>query len=71
MRAADAIEKLQTMDPEEPVFVLRGQDILAPQAVEAWCQLAEDNDVSPSRKVREARECAEDMTAWEPRKLPD
>ena len=71
MRAADAIEKLQTMDPEEPVFVLRGQDMLAPQAVEAWCLLFEEHDLSPSAKVREARECAEDMGAWEPRKLPD
>ena len=71
MRAADEITRLQQMDPEEPVFVLRGQDILAPETVEFWATLAEKHDVSPSRKVREAREWADEMAAWTPRKLPD
>ncbi len=71
MRAKDAIWYVQQMDPEEPVFILRGQDILAPDTVRHWAILALAADVSPTAKVREARAWALVMEKWEPRKLPD
>lgn len=65
----------------EPVFVLRGQDALAPNAIEAWARSLEAaerqawtrlnfnrlGDFEPSYKVKEARAIAHDMWAWQER----
>ena len=55
--------------PEEPVFVLRAQDMLAPAVVELWARLAQLHGANPD-KVREAMDCAALMAKWEKRKFP-
>lgn len=54
----------------EPVFVLRGQDVLAPQLVRQWARLAEDVGCAVD-KVIEANSKAQRMESWTPRKYPD
>lgn len=55
---------------DEPVFVLRAQDVLAAGRVDDWADHAELQG-SPPEKVAEARQLAEKMRAWPSRKLPD
>jgi hypothetical protein len=55
---------------DEPIFVLRGQDRLAPDVVRQWADRAEQAGCD-TEKVREAREVAAAMEAWPQRKLPD
>lgn len=61
----------------EPLFLLRGQDILAPDVVRAYADqvvLMEGafGDVDNAAAVIERiRAFADRMEAWEPRKLPD
>jgi len=50
---------------DEPVFVLRSKDRLAPAAIEHWAQLAEDNG-APQR-AEQARAWAEEMRHWQGR----
>ncbi|CAN0468631.1 unnamed protein product [Phaeothamnion confervicola] len=54
----------------EPLFVLRGQDKLAPALVREWARLAAENGCPPD-KVQEARNLADAMDRWLPRKYPD
>jgi hypothetical protein len=55
---------------DEPVFVLRGRDLLAPDLVEKWA--IDANAVKcPWDKVREAKEIAQLMREWPGRKNPD
>ena len=56
---------------DEPLFILRAQDTMAPIIVELWAACAEALGV-PAEKVIEARLCAETMRAWEgDKKTPD
>lgn len=65
--------------PDEPVFVLRGQDKLAPSLVKEWalmfCEVVLDHSHTPihchNEKVKEALACAKAMEEWQTRKLPD
>jgi hypothetical protein len=55
----------------EPYFILRAQDRLAPELVEAWAIEAELNGCAPA-KVRDAREIAKAMRNWSgKKKMPD
>lgn len=61
---------------DEPVFLLVGRDSLADEGVDRWAVRA-SLLVSPTgsqhlaNKVTEARQIAEAMRAWTPRKDPD
>jgi hypothetical protein len=70
MRAADAVEYVKSIPADEPVFVLRGQDVLAATTVEFWAHGAANLDVKPE-KIDGARACAQQMADWPTRKLPD
>lgn len=61
---------LQKAADDEPIFVLRAQDRLAPAVVRMWCEMAELMGVAPE-KTREARNLAIRMEAWPTRKYPD
>jgi hypothetical protein len=50
-------------DDNEPIFVLRAKDVLAPMVVRYWAELAAKMQV-PTPKVLEAFHCAEAMQAW-------
>lgn len=60
---------------DEPVFILRARDILAPRVVVRWAHLAEQAGVPPG-KVDGALRLAKEMADWQARyphriKLPD
>lgn len=58
---------------DEPLFVLRATDVLAPLVVRTWADMAADRGVSEG-KVAEARQLAEDMELWQTEngsKIPD
>jgi hypothetical protein len=40
---------------DEPVFILRGRDLLAPLRVKAWIAAAVESDVVPQDKIDGAR----------------
>lgn len=60
--------------PDEPIFVLRAQDIIAPEIVREWAFRAKKAGV-PKEKVDEARRLADQMEDWQiendRRKVPD
>lgn len=58
---------------DEPVFLIRGQDFVAPEAVEAWANLAESAGADPIM-VQSARGQAREMRLWGKKhgdKIPD
>jgi hypothetical protein len=58
---------------EEPVFLLRAQDLNAPMVVAYWADTAEQNGAAPEI-VLSARKHAAQMLAWQARhgkKVPD
>lgn len=55
---------------DEPIFILRGQDMLSEQGVRDWANRAESVGCSPE-KVKEARQLADKMAEWPNRKNPD
>lgn len=50
-------------EDDEPMFVLLGRDVHAAALVEEWANVRHVGGESPE-KVRDARQCAEDMRAW-------
>lgn len=67
---ANALAYLEKMPDDEPVFVLRAQDYLAPVAMRAWIQAAYQANTNIS-KVEVAEQIQEAMTRWPTRKYPD
>jgi hypothetical protein len=60
-------------DPDEPVFVLRAQDMLSPEIVREWAYRAQCEG-APIAKCDEARRIADAMEQWQianRRKVPD
>ena len=55
---------------EEPVFLLRAQDIFAARVVRFWAAMVAQHDGDP-RTVEEAMKIAEDMDKWPTKKKPD
>lgn len=60
---------------DEPVFILRGNDALAPATIQAWLDLAEDSDVN-AEKVNFAEKHLQDIKEYQEKnpdkvKLPD
>lgn len=70
---ADPNSTWNKVKDDEPVFILRAQDLLAPGTVCEWVANSRKRGVS-SGKLREARNCVTAMMAWANRngvKLPD
>lgn len=55
---------------DEPIFVFRAQDRLAPSFIRLWAQSAKLGGMSQA-KYDEAIACCEAMEAWPTRKMPD
>lgn len=75
MKATDApsylYERLASgdMKPDEPVFILRGRDVLAPLLVYNWAMMAHVIGV-PQTKVQGAHACASEMDDWPVSRVP-
>lgn len=63
---------LDKVADDEPIFVLRAQDITAPDVVRFWIRNALDQGahIDPE-KLTHAWACIDAMEAWPMRKLPD
>ncbi len=66
----DMIDYLSKLPPNEPVFVLRAQDILAADVVRNWVHSARTKGC-PDTKLNEAFDCATAMDEWPTHKVPD
>ena len=66
----DPTSTLNKAFPDEPLFILRAQDLSAPGLVMQWANRAAKNGC-PEAKVAEARKIAEAMEKWPVRKMPD
>jgi len=67
------LEKRPDASGDEPCFVLRGQDLLAPIAVRYYADLVEAALPLGGKNAAESiRDCADQMAAWKVvKKLPD
>ena len=63
-------QKADKLGEFEPHFLLRAQDALAPEIVEAWADKAESYGVDKG-KVAGARRVAAELRKHHTRKLPD
>ena len=61
---------LRLIPRDEPVFLIRGQDICAAEAVQAWVQIAKAKGVNEAT-LRSAKAVAVKMEEWKPKKKPD
>lgn len=64
---------LANVADDEPIFVLRAKDIIAPGIVQAWKTAAQAKGV-PAEKTREAERCRLQMLGWQAKysaKMPD
>ena len=66
---SDPTSVINGADSEEPVFVLRGRDVLSGQVVGWWIWLAQNRGVS-SNKVERARLQQAALTNWAEKALP-
>lgn len=60
---------LEKADANEPIFVLRGQDISSPPTILRW--MADNFESLPEEKLQDAFETVMQMKNWERRKKPD
>ncbi len=71
----DALTALDRLGfpPDEPLFLLRGQDALAGEFVHAYAQMVRDHPQPSVRALDADRidELADRMDLWTPRKYPD
>ena len=69
----EGISSLDKLEPDEPAFVLRARDIIAPEIVREWAFRAQVEG-SPIEKCDNARKIADEMEQWQiahRRKVPD
>lgn len=65
-------ECLKKVGDDEPIFILRAQDVLAPRAVRHWADLLAAHRGIDHPKVLEAYKTAETMFKWSgKKKFPD
>ena len=68
--AAELRHGCLAINPGEPFFVLRAQDVSAPSVVEYWA--LQNNAHTPAAKIEEARRVADRMRVYRgPKKDPD
>jgi hypothetical protein len=74
MAFREDIECLKKVAPDEPIFVLRAQDKLAPALVALWSNLAQLTGCGQA-KVEDARHLSDLMREWQRKtaraKFPD
>jgi hypothetical protein len=65
---------LQKADEDEPIFVLRAQDVFAPGVVRQWAYRVSTEIGKDHPKVKDALEVAKAMEKWQNKKgskIPD
>lgn len=69
MTKAQIQKLLETIPDDEPLFLVRGSDRLAPGLVRYWAGAAAARGAKPS-SVQAAHDCAGAMERWPDRKFP-
>lgn len=64
-------ETLKKASDNEPIFVLRAQDMLAPEIIRYWAGRVQAGGMLCSDKYKEAMAIAKAMEEWSERKMPD
>ncbi len=59
----EVLESLENISDDEPLFLLRAQDQIAPYAITKWIDLSIVNGVN-LKKRENAQKCKEDMFEW-------
>ena len=62
---------LDKLKPGEPFFVLRGQDMLAPDVIQIWVERAAESGQLSERKFEEVISIIMAMENWPNRRMPD
>lgn len=72
MNKNQVIEYLVTKvdDEDEPLFLLRGRDVLAPSTIFTWCERAKQFG-APQKKIDEAMAISVSMVLFPTKKFPD
>jgi len=73
MTKSEAIEYLEKIEEDEPVFILRGQDKVAPEAISLWVCKAGMMNAKPE-KLKGAMDVRVQMLDWQAQnlcKVPD
>lgn len=71
LAVARHVKVIDHLHPNEPFFVLRAQDLLAPTLIEDWCRRARAQGCDP-KKIESALKVAREMTGWGgSKKYPD
>lgn len=72
MNKNQAIEYLVTKvhEQDEPLFILRGKDVLARETIHYWLQQAFSNRVS-DEKIASAQRVLDNFAMFRPLRLPD
>lgn len=71
---SDPNSTLNKAAEDEELFILRAKDIFAPNTVRYWALLLENTKLPRQAKIKEARDCAIRMEAWQEavtKKVPD
>lgn len=68
MAYKNTCKTLAKVADNEPIFVLRAQDVTAPEVILEWLKL---NPHISDEKHREAYNCAMEMRNWKARKAAD
>ena len=55
--------------PDEPIFVLRAKDVLAPMTIRHWATMAYQEH--EPEKLKEALSLADQMDQWRAKNFPD
>jgi hypothetical protein len=71
MALKDNCPVLGKVAADEPIFVLRAQDVSAPKAVLAWIEAQMFNTNISDEKLKEAFDCALAMRGYHARKAAD
>lgn len=61
---ADPTSCINKANDDEPVFVLRAKDPLAPDVIRAWCAVAENEEIHSKLKIDEALIIADRMDEY-------
>jgi hypothetical protein len=69
-RFVNAGDRLRLIPSDEPLFLIRGQDVVAGEAVRHWASLAAAAGASPAI-VKAANAQAGRMDEWKVKKVPD
>lgn len=68
---ADIMERLKTISDDEPLFLIRGQDITGPKIIRNWISLHFVRLGQHHPKIRSAEKTWYEMCAWSKRRHPD